>query len=111
VKIIEYICLSNTTLSQLLSEIPDFYKIKKSIHCPWELKGMVMRTIINELKQKKLELLDGIKLYSNQGWVLIIPDADKPTFRIISESNSSIESEALCDKYYKLLERIIGNNK
>lgn len=107
VKIIEYICFSSTTLSQLLSEIPDFFITKKSIHCPWELKGTVMKTIINEQKGKKLELLDGIKLYSNQGWVLIVPDADKPIFKIISESNSNIESEALCDKYYDLLERII----
>jgi len=108
--IIEYICTSNATLSQIVSEIPDFFITKKSIHCPWELKGTVMRIIINEQKGKKVELLDGIKLYSNQGWVLIIPDADKPVFKIISESNSSIESEALCDKYYNLLERIIGNN-
>jgi len=110
VNIIEYICVSNTTLSQIVSEIPDFFIIKKSIHCPWELKGTVMRTIINEQRGKKIELLDGIKLYSTQGWVLIIPDADKPVFKIISEGNSSIESEALCDKYYNLLERIIVNN-
>ncbi|MHB8065106.1 MAG: phosphohexomutase domain-containing protein, partial [Ruminiclostridium sp.] len=110
INIIEYICISNTTLSQILSEIPSLFMIKKSIHCPWELKGTVMRTIINEQKGKKIELLDGIKLYSNQGWVLIMPDADKPVFKIISESSSSLESEALCNKYYNQLERIIGNN-
>jgi mannose-1-phosphate guanylyltransferase / phosphomannomutase len=110
INIIEYICISDATLSQIVSEIPNFFIIKKSIHCPWELKGTVMRTIINEQKGKKIELLDGIKLYSNQGWVLIMPDADKPIFKIISESYSSIESEALCDKYYNQLERIIGNN-
>lgn len=110
VKIIEYFCSTSTTLSQLLSEIPDFFIIKKSMHCPWELKGTVMRTIINEQKEKKIELLDGIKLYSNQGWVLIVPDADKPIFNIIAESSSSIESEALCEKYCNLIERIIGNS-
>lgn len=108
VKIIEYMCSSNTTLSELLSEIPNFFITKKNIRCPWELKGTVMRTIINEQRKNKLELLDGIKLYSENGWVLIVPDADKPIFKIISESSSSIESEALCDKYFKLLERIIG---
>ena len=109
VRIIEYMCVSNTSLSQLLSEIPDFYITKKSIHCPWELKGTVMRTIINDQKEKKIELLDGIKLYSIQGWVLIVPDADKPTFKIIAESSSNTESEALCDYYYSVLERILNN--
>lgn len=110
VKIIEYMCSSSTTLSLLLSEIPEFFIRKKGIPCPWELKGTVMRTIINEQKEKKIELLDGIKIHSNQGWALIVPDADKPIFNIISESNSSIESEALCDKYCILVERIIRDN-
>ncbi len=110
VEIIQYISISNTTLSQIVSEIPDFFITRRSIRCPWELKGTVMRKIINEQKGKKIELLDGIKLYSDIGWILIIPDADKPIFKIISEGNSSIESEALCDMYYTLLERIIGNN-
>jgi len=108
INIIEYICMSNTTLSQIISEIPDFFIVRKNIHCPWELKGSVMRTIINEQKGKRIELLDGIKLYTNQGWVLILPDADKPIFKIITESDSQIESESLCEKYYNLLERIIG---
>lgn len=109
IKIIEYICEDNTSLSRLLSEIPDFFIIKRSIRCPWELKGTVMRTIINEYREKKIELLDGIKLYSEKGWVLIMPDADKPIFRISSESASADEAEALCTKYHDLLERIIDN--
>lgn len=110
VKIIEFMCLNDFYLGGLLSEIPEFHIINKTIHCPWELKGTVMRTIINEQKERKLELLDGIKLYYDKGWVLILPDADKPIFKIISESDSNIESEALCDKYYKLVERIVRDN-
>lgn len=110
VKIIEYLCISNSTLGQLLSEIPDIYTARKSVHCPWENKGMVMRTIISSHKEKKLELLDGIKLYFNTGWVLILPDADSPTFRIISEANSSDAAEELCNKYCNIVERIVTHD-
>lgn len=109
IRIIEFMCSNNVTLSSLLSEIPEFFIIKKSIHCPWELKGTVMRTLINDHKDKKIELLDGIKLYAENGWTLIIPDADKPIFRIISESDSPGRAEELCSEYYHLLERIINN--
>lgn len=108
--IVEYMCANNTTMTELLAEIPEIFMIKKSIHCPWELKGTIMKRIINEQDLRKIELLDGIKLYSNQGWVFLLPDADKPVFKIISEGNSMQDSEALCDKYYNLLERIIENN-
>lgn len=110
VRITEYICYFNTTLGEILSEIPEFFLVKKSIRCPWELKGTVMRTIISEHKDKKLELLDGIKLYCESGWVLIVPDADKPVFKIIAESSSGVEAEALCDKYYNLLEGMVNRS-
>ncbi len=107
IKIVEFICCNNTSVTELLSEIPDFYMSKKCIFCPWELKGMVMRTIISEHNEKRIELLDGIKLYSETGWVLILPDADIPAFRIIAESASSEEAEAIASKYYSLVESII----
>lgn len=110
VKIIEFICCYNTTVDELLSEIPPFYMSKKCIFCPWELKGKVMRNIISEHTEKKIELIDGIKLYLENGWVLILPDADIPAFRIIAESASSEEAETIADRYYSIVESIILTN-
>ncbi|AEY64662.1 mannose-1-phosphate guanyltransferase [Clostridium sp. BNL1100] len=110
VKIIEYMCVSGITLNQLLLEIPKIYIDKKSIYCPWELKGMVMRRIINDNKDKKAELLDGIKLYLEDGWVLIIPDADTPAFKIISEGSSAITAKEHCVRFHNIVERIITNS-
>jgi Nucleoside-diphosphate-sugar pyrophosphorylase involved in lipopolysaccharide biosynthesis/translation initiation factor 2B, gamma/epsilon subunits (eIF-2Bgamma/eIF-2Bepsilon) len=110
VKIIEYMCVSGITLNQLLLEIPKIYIDKKSIYCPWELKGTVMRRIINDNKDKKAELLDGIKLYLDDGWVLIIPDADTPAFKIISEGSSAIAAQEHCVRFHNIVERIITNS-
>ena len=110
VKIIEYMCASGITLNQLLLEIPKIYIDKKSIYCPWELKGTVMRRIINDNKDKKAELLDGIKLYLEDGWVLIIPDADTPAFKIISEGSSAITAKEHCVRFHNIVERIITNS-
>lgn len=109
IRIIEYMCYTNSDLSVLLSDIPDFFMVNKSIKCPWESKGAVMRKIINEYKDKKLELLDGIKLYTETGWVLIAPDADKPILRVVVESGSSSGADELSSRYYGLLEKIITN--
>jgi len=78
VKIIEFLCLQNTTLTETIKEIPDFYVSKKKIFCPWELKGRVMRTLITEKDQEKVELLDGVKFILENGWALVLPDADMP---------------------------------
>ncbi len=109
IRIIEYMCYANTDLSVLLADIPDFFMDKKSIKCPWESKGTVMRKIISEYRDKKLELLDGIKLYTETGWVLIAPDADKPILRVVVESSSKNGAAELSSRYYSLLEKIITN--
>ncbi len=110
IRIVEFLCYRDCTLSMLLAEIPDFFITRKSIKCPWELKGTVMRTVINEHREDKVELLDGIKLYTEGGWILIVPGADKPVFKIIAESSTQVESEALCNVYHALLDEIINNS-
>lgn len=109
IRIIEFMCYTNTSLSELLAEIPDFYVVRKSIKCPWELKGTVMRKIINEYRDNRLDLLDGIKLCTESGWVLVAPNADKPIFRVIAESSSKSQAEELCSRYIDILEKIINN--
>jgi mannose-1-phosphate guanylyltransferase / phosphomannomutase len=108
VKIIEFLCTNNTTLTDTIKEIPGFYVSKKKIFCPWELKGRVMRTLITEKNGEKVELLDGVKFILESGWVLILPDADMPLCRIYSEGQSPQIAEDISDKYLAKIETIIN---
>ncbi|NLK00086.1 MAG: nucleotidyltransferase, partial [Clostridia bacterium] len=107
VKIVEFLSRQSLTLSQLLSEIPEYYLDVKSIHCPWEAKGTVMRRLIDEGRGKNMELLDGVKVYSDNGWALVLPDADEPIYNIYSESFSQEAAESLTDFYTKRISEII----
>lgn len=107
VKIIEYLCIHSTTLSDTIYEIPKFYVSKKMIFCPWELKGKVMRTLITEKNGEKVELLDGVKFILEGGWALILPDADMPLCRVYSEGSSSEEAEDISNKYLDKIRIII----
>ena len=37
-----------------------------------------MRTLIDEGQDNQVELLDGIKVYHDQGSALVLPDAEEP---------------------------------
>jgi len=108
VKIIEYLCTFNTTLTDTLMEIPDFYVSKKKLFCPWELKGKVMRTLITEKKDENIELLDGVKFILENGWVLVLPDADLPMVRVYSEGKSPQDAEKISDFYLGIIRNIIS---
>jgi len=111
VKIIEFLCLQNTTLTETIKEIPDFYVSKKKIFCPWELKGRVMRTLITEKDQEKVELLDGVKFILENGWALVLPDADMPLCRVYSEGVTPEVAETISDKYIDKIKAIINDKK
>ncbi len=89
------------TLSELLAEIPDFYLSKQIINCPWEAKGKVIRTLIEEKQQEpeSLELLEGVKIHHPQGWVLVVPDGEQAVCRVYGEGFSQEIAESLTDWY------------
>ncbi|MDP4094742.1 MAG: mannose-1-phosphate guanyltransferase [Bacillota bacterium] len=110
VKIIEFLCVYNVTLLDIVEEIPRFYMNQKKIYCPWELMGKVMRTLITEKSKEQIELLDGVKFKFKNGWALIIPDADMPLCRVYSEGSSLKAAEMISDKYINKIKSIIGDN-
>lgn len=109
VKIIEYICVFRTNLTETLLEIPDFYISKKKTFCPWELKGKVMRKLITDKSSESIELLDGVKFIFENGWALILPDADLPMFRVYSEGMSPQIADTISDTYLDKIKVIIDN--
>ena len=37
------------------------------------------------------------------GWVLVLPDADRPLFHVLAESRSKESAQALADKYARVV--------
>lgn len=109
-KIIEHLAVNKITLDKLVGEIPKFYMVKKKIFCPWELKGTVMRTIIQEKEKtkSKVEMLDGVKFVFENGWALVLPDADKPLVRVFAEGDNAKIAEDLAEKYAKRIKEIVN---
>lgn len=98
-KILELMAKEGTRLSDLLRMIPPAYTAQREVVCPWEDKGRVMRNLFEENKDRDLELIDGLKVFHNDGWALVLPDAAEPVFRVYSESSSQEEADALSEMY------------
>jgi len=44
--------------------------------------------LFEENKEKEIEVIDGLKVFYDQGWALVLPDAEEPAFQIFSEAVS-----------------------
>ncbi|MFH1449852.1 MAG: mannose-1-phosphate guanyltransferase [bacterium] len=107
IKILELMAKRNIKLSELVDSIPPFFIAHEKIPCPWEAKGRIMRELIELTKNEKVELIDGIKVYHQEDWVLLIPDSDSQIFHIYAESNSVENAKNLVYKYIDKIKAMI----
>jgi mannose-1-phosphate guanylyltransferase/phosphomannomutase len=106
VKILDFMALNNYRLSDLVDMIPDFFINRKEVECPWNAKGKVIRQIIQEGGGDSIETLEGVKIYQDGGWVLVLPDNEKPVCKVISESYSAEFAEELSNIYVNKIREI-----
>jgi mannose-1-phosphate guanylyltransferase/phosphomannomutase len=97
---------SNLPLSSILTQIPRYHIAKKEVKCPWNMKGKVMRNLIEENDSKSVDLIEGVKLNFDDGWALVLPDAEEPLCTVYAESKNSEELKKLTDNLLNRIEII-----
>ncbi|KQL44173.1 mannose-1-phosphate guanyltransferase [Brevibacillus choshinensis] len=100
-RILSYLSREEKPLSVLLELLPACHMEKKIVFCPWASKGKVMRKMMEENKGKLLELVDGIKVYDANGWVLILPDTEDSHVKVISQGATAETAVTLASSYAK----------
>lgn len=106
VKILELVAREKMTLSELVATLPRFYMERREVPCPWEEKGRIMRALFEENKDRPIEAIDGLKVFHDNGWALVLPDAEEPVFQIYSEGTSPEEAEELARLYMEKINEL-----
>ncbi|MDA8053478.1 MAG: sugar phosphate nucleotidyltransferase [Deltaproteobacteria bacterium] len=99
VKLLEMLARLNTTIKQEMRYIEPTYFEYKIIPCPTELKGFIMRKLIEKYRDENALFIDGIKLIKPNGWVLAYPASEGAHFEIFSESREKDEALALINQF------------
>jgi mannose-1-phosphate guanylyltransferase/phosphomannomutase len=76
--------------------------------CPWEVKGRVMRTMMEKHLKDRVDLTDGVKVFVEGGWVLVVPDADRPEYHIIASTLDPVQSSRLVEEYSQLVRSVVA---
>src|SRR4029079_17521262 len=94
-KLLELLAPVERPLSELVAELPASTLVHRQLACPWSLKGTVMRVLTERLRDRKLDLLDGIKLSGGDGGPKVFPAPDEPVVHIYAEGKTRERSEEL----------------
>jgi mannose-1-phosphate guanylyltransferase / phosphomannomutase len=106
-KLLELLAPVRRPLSELVADLPAPTLVHRQLPCPWALKGVVMRVLTERLRDRKLDLTDGIKVFGEQGWAQILPDPDEPIVHIYAEGPTEEDSKALADEFRSMVEEIM----
>jgi mannose-1-phosphate guanylyltransferase / phosphomannomutase len=106
-KLLELLAPVRKPLSELVAELPASTLVHRQLPCPWGLKGVVMRVLTERLRDRELDLMDGIKVFDDRGWAQILPDPDEPLMHIYAEGQTEEDSKALEEEYREMVEEIM----
>jgi mannose-1-phosphate guanylyltransferase / phosphomannomutase len=106
-KLLELLAPEPGPLSGLVAGLPASTLVHRQLPCPWALKGVVMRVLTERLRDRKLDLMDGIKVFEERGWAQILPDPDQPIVHIYAEGRTEEDSKALEAEFRAMVEEIM----
>jgi mannose-1-phosphate guanylyltransferase/phosphomannomutase len=106
-KLLELLAPVEQPLSELVSELPESHVVHRRVPCPWSQKGLVMRVLTERLKDREVDLRDGIKVFDERGWAQVLPDPDEPIVHIYAEGPDEKTSAELEQELRELVEEVL----
>jgi mannose-1-phosphate guanylyltransferase/phosphomannomutase len=107
-KLLEYRARTGRPLSSLLAPLPKVHVAHEPVPCPWEKKGTVMREVMEQAAGDRIELVDGVKVYHREDWVLVLPDPEEPLVHVWAESSSGSKARALAGTQVTVIRNLVG---
>ncbi|MDY0386529.1 MAG: phosphoglucosamine mutase [Methanolobus sp.] len=99
------IIANGQNLSELASSVPLYFNSKTKVTA--ENLQSSMENVKKEVlsKDNKVDTTDGVKVWYDDGWVLIRPSGTEPIIRIFAESKTKERADALMNEGVELVNR------
>lgn len=102
--ILELMATTDRSLSDLLSELPQYYLAKDKIKCPNIQKAMVLEKLIAQFEHLNPNTIDGVKLvFDDKSSILIRPSGTEEMVRLYAEAQTQKQALNLVEEYKKII--------
>ena len=104
-KLLEMLAVTGNSLGDLVDSLPDAFLEHSIVPCAWEMKGQVMRRLVEELGEEA-KGIEGVRFDDNGGWILIYPSSNHACFHIFAESASLENVRVVVRKWSRKVEEM-----
>jgi phosphomannomutase/phosphoglucomutase len=106
--ILTILCSEGKNLSELVKELPVYHTIKKKMAIPLDAMDSLKDRLLSLTEDQERIIIDGIKLFRDDGWILLRPSGTEPLYRIFAEGKTLEIANNLCKMGIDLLEQVLG---
>jgi len=103
--LLELVAREEKKLSEIRRELPDTNMYHTVLPCPVDAKAVVMREIASTANGH-VELIDGVRVVHDDGWIIILPDTLQPSVHVYCEGITDEARDKLIDDYSIKIKKI-----
>jgi mannose-1-phosphate guanylyltransferase/phosphomannomutase len=107
IKVLDLLTYHDQLLSAVVAGLPRVHLAHEVVVTPWEQKGMVMRTLVEQSKDREVELVDGVKVRHDSGWALALPDPQEPVTHVWAEGPTDADARKLVQEYARRIRQMV----
>lgn len=107
VKLLELTARTGAKLSEISAAVPKIVMIWRDVSCAPAKKGLVLRKIVDEVKDEEVDLTDGVKIFDGEDWVLVLPDPARPIIHVCAEADNETSAQKLINRYIEKIDAVI----
>jgi mannose-1-phosphate guanylyltransferase / phosphomannomutase len=94
-------------LSEVVASLPRVFSAHEGVVTPWEKKGLVMRSVMDMGHERRMVLVDGVKVIHDDGWCLVVPDPEEALTHVWSEAGSEDGARARAHDYARRIRNLL----
>ncbi len=106
-KMLDLLATRGSQLSEVRAAAPTAHLLHEEVVTPWEQKGTVMRSLVEQTHGRDVDLIDGVKVHHDRGWVLVLPDPEEPVTHLWVEGDSAAEARTLVQEYARRIRQML----
>jgi mannose-1-phosphate guanylyltransferase/phosphomannomutase len=108
VKLLELVARDGRPLSEVVDGLPPAHVVHETVSTPSELKGVVMRTVMEQAAAHETVLVDGVKvIHEDQSWSLVLPDPEAPTTQVWAEARSGRDARRRLQDQVRRIRQVV----
>ncbi len=97
-RLLEMMAGEKLPLSELARRIPPHHMLHETLDCSWQNKAKVMRLLVEQFRDRPLEMLDGVRVGMEGGSILVIPHPTRARLNVWVEAETDERARELRDE-------------